>query len=129
MALDYTQYVFSEEDFINFAGYELKSKMAQEQVEPFINHVADIIYTEIDRYGSDCYVEDEISEKRIQAIKKAEMYQAKYMIENDIDLSNVVGIERYTNTVIAYAELEKRLIAPMSLRILSTAGLLNPAHY
>ena len=124
-----TQYVFEEDDFMNFAGYELKSKMEQAKVEPFINHVADIIYTEINRYGNGCHVEDNISDNRIQAIKKAEMYQAKYMIENDIDLSNVVGIERYTNTVIAYQELEKRLIAPMAYRILLSAGLMYSARY
>jgi hypothetical protein len=115
---------FTDIEFENKFGYPLTSKKAPEILDAFINKVCEIIYFELEKYNFEARkLSGILTTRQTEAIKNAELLQAKYMIDNG-DIIDFSGYEMFTNTTIQITELQKRYLAPSVLMTLRNAGLL-----
>lgn len=114
---------FSEEDYLNQWGHTLESRLAFDKISGFIAEVCDLIYSELHQANAPLVEGKETSFQQASIIS-AQLYQAKYMLDNGGNFAMSSGVETYTNQLMSMAELEKRIIAPMALRVLRNAGLL-----
>lgn len=123
-----TQYKFTPEQFLNQVGKAIESyaSLDEGEIQPFINEVCDQVYMLIDQYGSlSGYEEDDaLSEWQLEQLIKAEIYQAQYLLMNNINVMDIFGIDRFNNQQISNAELKERYWSPKAKMILNNAGFL-----
>lgn len=121
-----TQYRFTPEQFQTQVGRTIESysSLDENEIQPFINEVCDQVYMLIDQYGAiSGYVEDDaLSEWQLEQLIKAEIYQAQYLLINNINVMDIFGIDRFTNQQVTMQDLKQRYWSPKARMILDNAG-------
>lgn len=92
------------------------------KVDAFYNRVQMIVMLEI-KSNNPNFRENKITEKQKEAIWKAILEQAYYMI-NNYDMNIVSGFDPISNSTVSIEEIRKRAFSPLARKILLTSGLL-----
>lgn len=125
----YTKYTFSNDDYKNLIGKSIADDyptISEDQVIPFINKVVGQVYRLVNKFnGKRCYQEDAgLTEWELEQFKEAMVYQAYWILTNDVDLADTVGIDRATGQMLPLNELRNRYYSPTTIDILKNAGFL-----